>query len=107
DLPIASGTDAPQLLERGDRGAEVAVSLRDPSQVVDFALAAAKVVNPAGYAQFETGKATIGRRLGIDVDDELLGQLTGDLAAVVTLDGNFGARAQLDDPDAFKGTLKK
>jgi Protein of unknown function (DUF3352) len=106
DWPLASGSEAPRLLERGD-GAEVLVSLRDPSQVVDFALAAAKVVDPAGYAQFQTGKQAIGRRLGVDVDEDVIAQLTGDVSAAVTIDGKFGVRAELDDPGTFEDTLAK
>ena len=105
DLPIASGSEAPRLLEREGGSSEIVVSLRDPSQVVDFALAAGKVVDPAGYAQFQTGKESIGRRLGIDVEEDVLAQLTGDLAAAITLDGKFGARAELEDPGAFEKTL--
>ena len=48
DLPIASGSEAPQLLARDEGSAEVVLGLRDPSQVIDFALAAAKVVDPGG-----------------------------------------------------------
>ncbi len=107
DLPIASGSESPQLLERDEGSAEVALGLRDPSQVIDFALATAKVVDPAGYAEFQSGKQAVGRRLGIDVDEDVLAQLTGNVAAVVSIDGDFGVRAELADPDAFEGTLSK
>jgi uncharacterized protein DUF3352 len=107
DLPIASGPEAPQLLSRNDGSAEVVLGLRDPSQLIDFALATAKVVDPAGYAEFETGKQAIGKRLGIDVDEDVLAQLTGNVAAVVSIDGNFGIRSELEDPDAFEQTLAK
>ncbi len=107
DLPIASGSEAPQLLARDEGSAEVTLGLRDPSQVIDFALAAAKVVDPAGYAQFENGKETIGKQLGIDVDEDVLAQLTGNVAAVVSIDGDFGMRSELEDADAFKQTLAK
>jgi hypothetical protein len=107
DLPLASGDDAPQVLERGDGSAEVVLGLRDPSQLVDFGIAAAKVVDPAGYAEFEAGKRSIGKRLGIDVDDDVLAQLSGDVAAVVTIQGRFGVRAALDDAAAFEKTLAK
>jgi len=107
DLPIAGGSEAPRLLERDEGSAEILLGLRDPSQVVDFALAAAKVVDPSGYADFVTGKEAIGRRLDIDVDDDVLAQLTGDVSAVATIDGAFGLRAGLEDPDAFETTLAK
>ena len=107
DLPIASGSEAPQVLERDEGGAEAVFGLRDPSQVIDFGLAAAKVVDPAGFAQFETGKAAIGRKLRIDVDKDVLAQLTGDVAAVVTIDGDFGLRSELEDAASFEDTLAK
>jgi hypothetical protein len=107
DLPLATGGDAPQLLERTGGKAEIALGLRDPSQVIDFAIAAARSVDPAGYAEFQAGKGAVGRRLGIDVDEDVLAQLTGDVSALVTIDGHFGVRAQLDDAKAFERTLAK
>ncbi len=83
------------------------LGLRDPSQIVDFALATAKVVDPAGYAEFEAGKQAIGRRLGIDVDEDVLAQLTGDVCAVVSIDGKFGVRAELEDPDGVRGDARE
>jgi hypothetical protein len=107
DLPIASGSEAPQLLERDDGSAELVFSLRDPAQVLDFTLAALKVIDPAGFAEYESGKNEIGRQLGIDVDKDFLDQLSGDVASAVTIDGDFGVRAALTDADAFEGTLAK
>ena len=107
DLPLASGDDAPQVLERDDGSAEVVLALRDPSQILDFGIAAAKVVDPAGYAEFEAGKRGVGKRLGIDVDKDVLAQLTGDVAAVATIQGRFGLRAELEDAAAFEKTLAK
>jgi hypothetical protein len=107
DLPMASGSEAPQLLERQDGSPEFVLGLRDPSQVVDFSLETLRVLDPAGYAEFEAGKQTIGRRLDIDVDDDVLAQLGGDVSAVVDVDGKFGLRAELEDPDAFEDTLAK
>jgi hypothetical protein len=107
DLPLSSGAEAPQLLERDEGSAEIVLGVRDPSQLIDFTLATLKVVDPAGYAEFESGKQAIGRRLGIDVDADVLDQLKGDVAAAVTLDGEFGVRAGLADPDAFEQTLAK
>lgn len=107
DLPLASGPEAPQVFEREDGSAEIVFGLREPAQLVEFGLAAAQVVDPAGFGQFEVGKQQIGKRLGIDVDEDVIGQLTGDLAAVVTLDEQFGIRAGVEDPAAFEKTLAK
>ena len=107
DLPLASGAEAPQLLEQQSGNPEVVLGLRDPSQVIDFALATAEVVDPAGYAEFQRGKGAVGRQLGIDVDDDVLAQLTGDVAALITVDGEFGVRAALEDAKAFERTLAR
>ena len=64
-------------------------------------------IDPAGYAEFQAGKEAIGRRLGIDVDEDVLAQLTGDVSAAVDIDGKFGVRAELEDADAFEETLAK
>lgn len=105
DLPIASGDEPPQVLERAEGSGEVGIGLRDPSQVVRFAEAAARVVDPAGFAEYEAGKRQIGNRLDVDVDEDVIGQLTGDVAAAVAVGGDFGLRAELEDPDRFEDTV--
>ena len=102
DLPLAAGAASPQVL---DRDGEIALALRDPSQLLEFAQATAKAVDPNGFSSFETGKKQIEQRLNIDLDKDVIDQLDGDLQVSVTLDGDFGARAELKDPAAFKQTL--
>ena len=50
---------------------------------------------------------SISQQLDIDVDKDLIGQLTGDLSVSVALDGSFGARGEVADPDAFGRTVDK
>jgi hypothetical protein len=104
DLPIATGGDAPQLL---DRDGDVRVALRNPAHVLDFARATAKAVDPQGFGAFELALAQIERSQDVDVEDDLLAQLEGDLAVTVNLGGGFGARAELEDPARFERTLAK
>jgi hypothetical protein len=104
DLPIAAGPDSPEVL---DRDGEINLALRDPSQLLAFAQATAREIDPKETASFQVAKGTIERELGVDLDEELVGQLDGDLAVSIRLDGTFGARAQLQDPAAFKQTLTK
>lgn len=104
DLPIASGAGSPQVL---DRDGEINLALRDPSQVLEFAQTTAKAIDPNGFSSFEAGKAQIERRLGIDLDEDLVDQLDGDLHVSVGLDGKFGARAALKDPAELQQTLTK
>jgi hypothetical protein len=107
DLPLAAGDEAPQVFERSDDSAEIVFGLREPGRVIDFALKAAQAVDPAGFGQFEAGKEQIGRRLKIDVDRDVIDQLSGDVAAVATLDGKFGVRAAVTSPEEFRKTLDK
>jgi hypothetical protein len=104
DLPFASGRDAPRVVEQAGK---VALGLRDPSQVIEFAERAGKAVDPIGFARYALAKRQIEREIGVSIDDDVVGQLTGDLSVDVAVDGSFGARAELKDPRAFKATLRK
>jgi hypothetical protein len=104
DLPIASGTEAPQIVERAG---EISFGLRDPSQVVDFAEQAGQAINPQDYGDFQSAKRQINRRLGIDIDKDVVDQLTGDVSVNSTVAGDFGVRAEVKDPATFKRTLAK
>jgi hypothetical protein len=105
DLPLAAGSEAPQVL---DRDGGIGIALRDPAQIVEFAQATARAINPGNFqGGLADGKAQIERQTGIDVDEDIVGQLTGDIAINVDLQGKFGARAELKDPAAFEDTLAK
>jgi len=105
DLPIAAGSESPQVL---DRDGEIGVALRDPAHIVAFAQATAKSIDPDGFSTFEVGKQQIERQLKIDLEDDFFGQMTDGLAVSVNIDnGKFGARAEIDDPQAFEQTLEK
>jgi hypothetical protein len=104
DLPIAAGDEAPPIVE--NRG-EIGLGIRDPAQVVQFAERAAQAVDPQGFGQYALAKKTLDAQLGISIDDDLIGALTGDVSGSFGLDGRFGARAELKDPEAFERTLAK
>lgn len=104
DLPFAAGSDAPSLI---DRAGEIAGALRDPAQVVEFAESAGQAVDPSGFGDYEASKRAIERRLGIDIENDLLNQLEGDLGVTLAVNGKYGVRAQLKDPAAFDKTLAK
>lgn len=104
DLPIATGADSPQVL---DRGGQIMVALRDPAQVVDFARSAAASVDPDGAGALDGALAQIEKQADVDLQRDLFGQLAGNLAVAVDLDGSFGARGDLEDPAAFERTLGK
>lgn len=104
DLPLAAGDEAPGVIRR--RG-EIGFGLRDPSQVIAFFEAALQAVEPQSFGDYETGKRAISQQLGIDVDEDLFGQLSGDLSVSVAVDGSFGARGEVEDPQAFARTVDK
>jgi hypothetical protein len=104
DLPIAPGDEAPGVISREG---EVGFGIRDLAHFVRFAERAGQAIDPAGFGDYAQAKRTIDRQLGVSLDDDLIGQLTGDVSASVALDGGFGVRAELEDPRAFERTLAK
>ena len=104
DLPIAPGDEAPDVIKREG---EVGLGIRDLAHIVKFAESAGQAVDPAGFGDYAKAKATIDKQLGVSLDDDLIGQLTGDVSASISIDGKFGVRAELKDPQAFKRTLAK
>jgi hypothetical protein len=104
DLPIAAGDEAPPILSREG---EVGLGIRDPAQIVQFAEAAGQAINPSDFDDYAQAKRTLDSSLDISIDDDLIGQLTGDLAASIAPDGGFGVRAEVERPEALARTLAK
>jgi hypothetical protein len=74
---------------------------------VRFAENAGQAVDPAGFGDYAQAKKTIDRQLGVSLDEDLIGQLTGNVSASVSIDGKYAVRAELKDPRAFERTLAK
>lgn len=104
DLPLASGSQSAPVVRRAG---EIGVGVRNPAQIFTFAQTVAQLTDPAGYAKFAKQKAQINKQLGVDIDRDLIGQLTGNSAVSVALNGDFAVRADLRDPAAAEATLKK
>ena len=104
DLPIASGSDSPAVLSNAG---EIGVGLRDPQQILTFSEAAGQAIDPSGFGDYNAGKETIEQRAGVDIEEDLLGQLEDDVSMTFTLDGDFGVRAAVKDPVALKRALNK
>jgi hypothetical protein len=104
DLPLASGDEAAQVVRIPG---EVGFGLRDPSQVIAFFESTFQTLDPAGYGEYETGKRAISQRFDIDVEEDLFGQLTGDLSVSAAVNGEFGVRAEVEDPEAFGRTVER
>jgi hypothetical protein len=104
DLPIAGGPQAAPVVRRAG---EIGFGLRNPAQLYTFGQAAARITDPAGYAKFVRDKAKASRQYGVNIDRDIIGQLTGNTAVSVALDGQFAVRADLRNPAAMEATLRK
>jgi hypothetical protein len=104
DLPIAPGDESPGVIAREG---EVGFGVRDLAHIVRFAENAAQAIDPAGFGDYAQAKRTIDEQLDVSLDDDLVGQLGGEVAASISAVGGFGLRAQLDDPQAFTRTLAR
>ena len=104
DLPLASGTQSAPVVRRAS---DVGFGVRNLAQLVTFSENASQVSNPAGYKRFQKQKAQINKKLGIDLDKDVIQQFQGDASISVGTDGGFAARSDLKDPNAFRATLRK
>jgi len=104
DLPVAAGDDAAKVVQRPG---EIGVGLRDPRQLVAFFESALQAVDPKTFGQYEQGKRTLEGRLDLDVERDILAQLTGNLSVSATIEGDVAVRAELKDAAAFERTLDK
>ncbi len=102
DLPLATGDQSPGVL---DLPKEIGVGLRNPAQVFRFGESAVQAVEPAQYADYQQTKAAAERRLGIDIDEDLIAQLEGDASVSVSTGGDVGVRIELADEAKFSDTL--
>ncbi len=102
DLPLAAGDQSPKVIQRvGQFG----FGLRGVDQIVKFAENAGQAVNPSQYGSYETAKATIEKQLKLDLEKDVLEQLSGGISASVAPSGSAGLKAEVKDPAAFKDTL--
>jgi hypothetical protein len=104
DLPVASGEEAAKVVQRPG---EIGVGLRDPGQLVTFFESALQAVDPDSFGQYEQAKRALSAKLDLDVDKDLIGQLTGNLSVSATIGGEFGVRAEVKDPEAFAKSVAK
>jgi hypothetical protein len=104
DVPIATGDDSPGVV--GKPG-ELVFGLRGLNQVLTFAQSAAQTISPGSFGDFARAKALIGTQLGIDVDKDVIDQLSGNATVAVNLDGGYSVRIEPKDPAAFSKTLAK
>jgi hypothetical protein len=104
DLPFAAGDASPSIVNRPN---ELVAGIKDPTQIIDFAEQAGQAIDPSGFGNYATAKRTIEKQLDLNIEDDLLSQLEGDLSITFAINGKFGARAKVKDPEAFDKTLAK
>jgi hypothetical protein len=102
-LPLAAGSDSPPVVTRDG---EVALAIRDPGRIFDFA----KEVNDAaprksGPQSDDPSVNEALKRIGVDLKRDVVDQLGAASAASIALDGSYAVRVDLKDPKAFAGTL--
>jgi hypothetical protein len=104
DLPVASGEEPAEVVQRPG---EIGVGLRDPQQLVSFFETALQAVDPQTFGDYEQGKRALAAKLNLDIDKDVIAQLTGNVSVSLTIDGQFGVRAEVKDPAAFAKTVAK
>ncbi|MEA2411231.1 MAG: hypothetical protein QOC77_1792 [Thermoleophilaceae bacterium] len=104
DVPLPTGAQAAPVVRRAG---EIGIGLRDPAHVITFYESTFKSAAPAMFKGFAKQKAQAEKALGVNLDRDLVGQLTGNAAISVSLTGDFAVRADLRDPAAVEATLKK
>jgi hypothetical protein len=104
DLPFASGDEPAKVVKRPG---EIGIGLRNPKQLITFFESALQAVDPKTFGEYEQGKRAIAAKLDLDIDKDLIDQLTGNLSVSATLNGDFAARADVKDPAAFSKTVDK
>ncbi len=104
DLPLAAGEEPPKVVVREG---EAASAIRDISQFIRFAENAGEAADPEGFAEYEREKEKLEKDLGIDLDREVIDQLSGELSSTQSFPAKFAVRAELRDPEAFEATLAR
>lgn len=104
DLPLATGAQAPSVVRRAG---EVGFGIRNIAQSWRFAESVGQLTDPSGFGRYAKQKKRASKQLGINIDRDIIGQMTGDASLSVSLDGKVAFRTGLRDPKAFAATLKK
>jgi hypothetical protein len=104
DLPVASGDQSPPV---STKAGEVGIGIRGLDQTAHFIESVAQTVNPSGYAKFVRNKRKLDSQLGLDVDKDVIDQLSGNTAISVSANGHYAFRVEPKDPAGLSQTLAK
>jgi hypothetical protein len=100
---VAGGDESPGVVRAKD---ELGIGWRNLAQTVKFYENTVKTIAPDEYGKFATGKAAINAGLGIDIDRDVVDQLSGNTYAAIGF-GGWAVRSDVKDPVAMKATLAK
>lgn len=102
DVPLAPGPAAPGVAA----GAPVRAGIRDFAHLVTWTERTQSLTGAPSAVRFETKKAEIRKATGVDLDRDVVAQLSGD--ASVDVDGPKRlVRAEVRDPAAMTATLRR
>ena len=59
------------------------------------------------FGDYEQGKRALSARLDLDIDKDVIDQLTGNLSVSATIQGQFGVRAEVKDPARSRRRVDK
>jgi hypothetical protein len=104
DLPLATGSEPAPVVRRAS---DVGFGMRGLTQLINWGVATSRLTDPSEYREFQGRKTRLNKELGIDIDKDVIAQFQGDSSMSFALDGSFALRSQLEDPAAFRATLKK
>lgn len=104
DLPIASGEDSPPV---STKAGEIGVGIRALDQTERFGESVAQAVSPSSYQDFVANKKKISSQLGLDLDKDLIAQLSGNASISFDIQGHYAVRVEPKDPAALSKTLDK
>jgi Protein of unknown function (DUF3352) len=104
DLPIASGDQSPPV---PTKGGEVEVGVRGLNQTIHFIESVSRTASPSGYGKFLRNKQKLESQLGLNLDKDLIDQLSGNTAFSTSSQGHYALRVEPKDPAALSQTLAK
>jgi hypothetical protein len=104
DLPIAAGDASPPV---SNKAGEIGLGIRGLDQSEHFAESVAQVVSPGSYSTFVRNKKKISSQLGLDLDKEVVDQLSGNASISFDVQGHYAVRVEPKDPAAFAKRLDK
>jgi hypothetical protein len=99
ELPIASGTTSSGTVDT----LPIVLGLRDPQQIINFALDTIRRTKPAAYAKYLRQEAAFKKKSGVDVST-VTKQMTGSLLLASDTHTTL-VRVQLGDPSVLRSTL--